>query len=271
MRLRPEPLVRPVSSGLRWAAWLLMGFLYLPILTIIVYSFNRSRFGSALTGLTTQWYVALMHNQVVLGAVENTLILAAVSTLISTVLGTLLGFGLQRYRFPGQGLFNFVMYVPVVTPDIVLAVGLLLVFALFRQISPLFELGLPTMILAHITFQVAFVAIVVRSRLSGLEPALEEAARDLNASYVRALRYVVLPLAAPGILAGALLAFTLSIDDFVLSFFTSGPESTTLPLFIYGSVRRGITPEVNALSSLIVLGTLLLIFAGSFLQRREAP
>lgn len=248
-----------IPTWLRGVSYAIYGFLYLPILLIAVYSFNRARFGLVWTGFTFDWYLALFQNALVWQATQNTLVLALVSTLVSTLLGSLLGYGLYRYRFPGKKILQGLMLLPVIVPDIVMAIALLLFYQFVRFYTGLFELGLGTMILAHITFQIAFVAIVVRSRLQLLDPALEEAAYDLYANTWQKLRYVTLPLAMPGIQAAALLAFTLSIDDFVISFFTSGPESLTLPILIYSTARRGVTPEINALSTLIILVTLILV------------
>ncbi len=245
--------MRRPSPALGIPAFLTYIFLYAPIAVVALYSFNARRYGSVWGGFTTKWYRTLLESPDKVFAAENTLVLAAVSTLVSTVLGTLLGYGLSRYVFPGKRLFSWLMYVPVVIPDIVMAVAMLLFFALLRRGMGLFELGLPTMIVAHVTFQIPFVAIVVRSRLAGMDPSIEEAARDLGADGWKTFRHVTLPLIAPGIVAGALLAFTLSLDDFVVSFFTAGPGSTTLPILIYSSVKRGITPDINALSTLIVL------------------
>ena len=161
------------------------------------------------------------------------------------------------------------LHVPVFIPDMIMAVALLLFYALVRSWVGLFQLGLGTMVLAHVTFQVPFVALVVRARLVGLDPALEEAARDLGASEWQAFQHVTLPLMLPGVLAEAMLAFTLSLDDFVVSFFTSGPGSTTLPILIYSSVKRGITPEINALSTLIIFVSVLGAVGVSLLQRRR--
>jgi spermidine/putrescine transport system permease protein len=179
-----------------------------------------------------------------------------VSTVVATTLGTMLGYGLSRYWFPGKKLFSWLMYVPVVIPDIVMAVAMLSFFAIVRDWLRVFELGMTTMIIAHITFQIPFVAIVVRSRLAGMDPAIEEAAHDLGASTWQAFWNVTFPLMVPGVLAGGMLAFTLSLDDFVVSFFTTGPGATTLPILIYSSVKRGITPDINALSTLIVLASI---------------
>lgn len=245
----------------------LYAFLYAPIVVVIVYSFNAARFGANWTGFTTKWYGALLDNSVALSAAKNTLLLGVGSTMISTVLGTLLGFGLSRYEFPGKRIFARLLYVPVFIPDIVLAVALLLFYSLIRNWLGLFELGLATMILAHVTFQISFVAIVVRARLVGLDPALEEAARDLGANEWQTFLHVTLPLILPGVLAGGMLAFTLSLDDFVVSFFTSGPGSTTLPILIYSSVKRGITPDINALSTLIILVSVLGTIVVAMLQQ----
>lgn len=241
-------------------------------------SFNDSRFRLDWVGFTTKWYAKIFGDESVQGGLEgaqllaatqNTLVLAIISTIIATIIGSLLGYGLHRYRFPGSRLTAWLMYIPVVTPDIVMAISLLLLYQVLRNVLPFFEPGMPAMVIAHVTFQIAFVAIVVRSRLATLDPALEEAARDLYATPLETVRQVVLPLALPGVMAGALLAFTLSIDDFVISFFTSGPDSQTLPILIYASVKRGITPDINALSTIIVLLTIIGVFLSQILQNRQ--
>jgi len=247
--------VRRATLPLWCSAVLTYIFLYAPIAVVAVYSFNARQYGMVWSGFTTRWYHQLLSSPDKLAAAENTILLALVSTAVSTLLGTLLGYGMSRYRFPGKKFFSWLMYVPVVIPYIVMAVAMLLFFALLRTATGLFELGLPTMIVAHVTFEIPFVAIVVRSRLAGMNPAIEEAARDLGAGGWQTFRHVTLPLMAPGVVAGALLAFTLSLDDFVVSFFTAGPGSTTLPILIYASVKRGITPDINALSTLIVLAS----------------
>lgn len=257
------------ARALGIAAALLYLFLYAPLAVVMVYSFNAARFGAGWSGFTFQWYATLFHNELALNAAWNTLLLAIGSTLISTVLGTMLGYGLRRYRFPGKRLFGRLLYVPVFIPDIVLAVSLLLFFSLLRTWISWFEPGLMTMVLAHVTFQISFVTIVVRARLAGLDPALEEAAQDLGADEWRTFCHVTLPLLLPGILAGGLLAFTLSLDDFVVSFFTSGPGSTTLPILIYSSVKRGITPDINALSTLIILASIAGTVVVTLLQRTQ--
>ncbi|MGC4000895.1 MAG: ABC transporter permease [Anaeromyxobacter sp.] len=255
----------------RWPLWLVSGllyvFLYAPIAVVIVYSFNSARHGGPWRGFTLRWYGTLLDSPEKLQAAWNTLTLGVVSTALSTLLGTGLGYGLSRYRFPGKKVFSWLMYIPVVIPDIVMAVAMLMFYALVREWTGLLELGMATMILAHVTFQIPFVAIVVRSRLVGMDPAIEEAAHDLGASSLQAFLHVTLPAILPAVVAGAALAFTLSIDDFVVSFFTTGPGATTLPILIYSSVKRGITPDINALSTLIVLASILGTLAAVFLQR----
>ncbi len=254
---------------LRIHTLLVLFFLYLPIAVIVVLSFNQSRFGVQWRGFTTAWYEKLFHNPRIALYAENTLVVALASTLIATVLGTLLALGLYRYRFRGKGLLRFLLYVPVVIPDIVMGVSLLLFFAWVREATGFFRLSLFTIILGHVTYQLAYVALVVRSRLASLDPALEEAAADLGAGGFATFRYVTFPLIWPGVLAGALLAFSLSLDDFVITFFTAGPGSTTLPLYIFGSVKRGVTPEIHALSSILIAASMAGVLLGRALLRRR--
>lgn len=256
------------SIRLSLSAAVLYLFLYAPIVVVVIYSFNAARFGAGWTGFTTKWYATLFENSLALSAAKNTLLLAVFSTLISTVLGTMLGYGLNRCEFPGKKFFARMLYVPVFIPDIVMAVAFLLFYAMMRSWLGLFELGMTTMVLAHVTFQIPFVAIVVRSRLVGLDPALEEAARDLGADGWQTFWQITFPLILPGIIAAMMLAFTLSLDDFVVSFFTSGPGSTTLPILIYASVKRGVTPDINALSTLLIAASMVGTIAMAFLQRR---
>jgi len=244
-------------------------FLYLPIAVIVALSFNQSRFGVQWKGFTLAWYERLFSHPRILEYAENTLVVALVSTAIATLLGTLLALGLYRYRFRGRGLLFGLLYVPVVVPDIVMGVALLLFFAWLRETLGFFRLSLFTIILGHVTYQLAYVAIVVLGRLATIEPELEEAAADLGAGRLATLRYVTLPLLAPGILAGALLAFTLSIDDFVITFFTAGPGSTTLPLYIYGSTKRGISPEIHAMSTILIAVSTAGVLLGRLVQKRR--
>lgn len=259
----------------RWPLWLtaafLFVFMYAPIAVVVVFSFNDSKYGGPWRGFTTAWYGKLLDSPDKIAAAENTLVLGVVSTIIATALGTGLGYGLSRYWFPGKKLFSLMMYIPVMIPDIVMAVAMLAFFNALSIAIGLLSMGMTTMILAHVTFQIPFVAIVVRSRLVGMDPAIEEAAHDLGASTWQTFWHVTFPLMLPGVLAGAMLAFTLSLDDFVVSFFTTGPGATTLPILIYSSVKRGITPDINALSTLIVLASVIGTIGVALLQRPHKP
>jgi len=248
----------PVITAL---AMFTMGFLYLPLLAVAVFSVNATRYGLVWRGFTFDWYVKLVHNEFILEAAWNTLVLAVVSTIVATILGTVLAIGMDRFPWGRKTntFLDLVLHIPVVIPDIILAAALVVAFGLLRVTSSLFEPGLFNMIIGHITFQISFVALVVRSRLVSIGRDVEEAARDLFASTPYLLRRVTIPLLLPGIVAGAMLAFTLSLDDFVISFFTAGPESITLPLFIFAAVRRGVTPQIHALSTLVVLITVIMI------------
>lgn len=268
MRSRARLASGPGRRLLAVYAGLVFGFLYLPILVIVVLSFNRSRFGVSWTGFTLDWYARLLANERVLEYLTNTLVVAAVSTAVSTVIGTLLAIGLVRYEFRLKGLLRYLLYVPVVVPDVVMGISLLLLFGSVRDAIGWPRLSLLTIILAHVSFQVAYVTLVVRARLVLLDPALEEAARDLGATEGRTFLEITLPLISPGVVSGALLAFSLSLDDFVVTFFTSGSGSTTLPLYIYGKVKTGITPDVHALSTLMVGATILSLLLGLLFWRK---
>lgn len=257
----------------RWLtvhAWLVFAFLYLPIAVIVALSFNQSRFGVRFTGFTFDWYVRLFSNERILEYLTNTLIVAVVSTTVSTMLGTLLAVGLVRYRFRWQNALRYLLYVPVVVPDVVMGISLLLLFDAVRDAIGWPRLSLFTIILAHISFQIAYVTLVVRARLMLLDPTLEEAAKDLGATPWLTFREVTLPLIMPGVISGALLAFSLSLDDFVVTFFTAGPGSTTLPLYIYSSVKLGVSPEIHALSTLMVGITILVLLLGRLFWKQRA-
>lgn len=261
--------MKPPAKLLSLAAAALYVFLYAPIAVVMIFSFNATRHGVGWHGFTTEWYRVLFQNRTALEATENTLLLAFASTVVSTLLGTMLGYGLHRYAVPGRVLISRLLHVPVFIPDVVMAASLLLFFSIVRQWLGIFELGMRAMFLAHVTFQIPFVTLVVRSRMAGLDTTLEEAAHDLGANAWQTFRHVTLPLLRPGVLAGAMLAFTLSLDDFVVSFFTSGPGSTTLPILIYSSVKRGVTPDIHALSTLLVLVSIAGTVMVTLLQGRR--
>jgi len=251
---RTHPVIVAIS-------YLTLVFLYLPLAGVAVFSVNEARRGLVWKGFTLKWYYKLFQNEWILEAAWNTLLLAVGSTLVATLLGTVLAIGMDRFpwRSHTSNFLDTILHIPVVIPDIILAASLVVAFGLLRWVSSIFEPGLLNMMIGHITFQVAFVALVVRSRLVAIGREVEEAARDLFASNWYLLQKVMLPLLMPGIFAGAMLAFTLSLDDFVISFFTAGPESQTLPLFIFAAVRRGVTPQIHALSTLIMLLTVVLV------------
>jgi spermidine/putrescine transport system permease protein len=247
--------VRKRPLGLWLAAAAGYAFLYLPLVIVVVYSFNDSRLNAEWVGFTLDWYDRLAHNEEMLAAAGNSLLIALVASLASTVLGTMAGVAMYRYRLR---LLPVLVLTPIAIPEILMGVALLIFFVLLN-----FTLGLVSVALAHIAFCVGFVAIVVRSRLAGMDESLTEAARDCGATPVEAFRYVTLPLIMPGVIAGALMAFTLSIDDFVITFFTAGAGTVTLPLQIYSMIKIAVTPEVNAVSTLLMLLTLVLIIIAS--------
>jgi spermidine/putrescine transport system permease protein len=236
-----------------WAAGLATyAFLYVPLAVVVLFSFNDSELNASWVGFTTAWYGKLLADDNMLQAAGNSLFIAVVSSTVATVLGTMAGIAMHRWR---PKLLPFLVLTPVAMPEILLGVSLLL---FFRQMLDL-TLGLFSILAAHITFSIGFVAIIVRARLAGMDESLFEAARDLGATPWRTFRRVTLPLILPGIVAGYLMAFTLSIDDFVITFFVAGVGMSTLPLQIYSMIKVAVTPEVNAVSTLLMALTLTLI------------
>jgi spermidine/putrescine transport system permease protein len=250
--------VRRRPCGLWLAAGAGYAFLYVPLVIVVVYSFNDSRLNAEWVGFTLGWYDTLFHDDDMLVAAGNSLAIGLVASAVSTVLGTVAGVAMYRYRLL---LLPILVLTPIAIPEILMGVSLLIFFVLLN-----FTLGLVSVALAHITFCIGFVAIVVRARLAGMDEDLIEAARDCGATPWKAFRYVTLPLIMPGVIAGALMAFTLSIDDFVITFFTAGAGTVTLPLQIYSMIKIAVTPEVNAVSTLLMLLTLLLIVIASKLS-----
>ncbi len=233
-------------------------FLYAPLAIVVAYSFNDSRLNAQWVGFTLDWYRKLFHNQEMLGAAWNSLLIGVSASAVSTVLGTMAGYAMYRFRLR---LLPILVVAPIAIPEILMGVSLLIFFVAIDL-----TLGLTSIILAHIAFCIGFVAIVVRARLAGMDESLVEAARDLGATPFQAFRLVTLPLIMPGVIAGALMAFTLSIDDFVITYFTAGAGALTLPLEIYTMVKISVTPEVNAVSTLLMLLTLALIVIASRLS-----
>lgn len=246
---------------LLWCAALgVYAFLYLPLAIVVAYSFNDSRLNAEWVGFTLHWYTVLLHDDEMLLAAGNSLLIATVSSLSATVLGTMAGIAMHRYR---TRVLTFMVLTPVAMPEILLGVSLLLFFIQVLDLT----LGMLSIVLAHITFSIGFVAVIVRARLAGVEESLFEAARDCGASQWETFRHITFPLILPAVVAGGLMAFTLSIDDFVITFFTAGVGVQTLPLRIYSMIKIAVTPEVNAVSTLLMLLTLSLIV----LAARFAP
>lgn len=239
-------------------------FLYAPIIVLVIYSFNKSRMNVVFTGFTFDWYKTLMHNSDLLEAFRNTLIIAGVSTVTSTVIGTISALGLYKYDFPFKKVVNGLIYIPIVIPEIVLGISLLSVYTIANL-----KLGMPSLIISHIAFSIPFVITSVRSTLNLLPKEYEEAAYDLGASRFNVFTKVTLPLIMPGVISGATLALTLSMDDVVISYFTAGPGSNTLPLQIYSIIKTGITPDVNALSTLMLGATIIILTVSAIYQSRK--
>jgi spermidine/putrescine transport system permease protein len=240
---------------------LVYAFLYIPLVIVVIFSFNDSKLNAEWVGFTTAWYRKLFTDEDMLRAALNSLSIACVAAAIATVLGTMAGLSMHRFK---PTLLPFLVFTPVAMPEILLGVSLLIFF--LNTVSPAlgalgidFGLGLTTVVIAHVTFCIGFVAIIVRARLAGMDESIFEAARDLGATPWQTFRLVTLPLIMPGVIAGALMAFTLSIDDFVITFFTSGVGTKTLPLEIYTMIKVAVTPEVNAVSALLMALTLGMI------------
>jgi spermidine/putrescine transport system permease protein len=242
----------------------LLFFFYLPIGILVLNSFNASRFGSHWEGWSVYWYLRLFQEREIWQAFANSLLIAVTASALSVVLGTTAALALHHHQSRLQKIHYVLIYTPLVVPEILMGISLLIFFAAIEM-----ELGLFTIFLAHVTFCISYVAMVVLSRLQDFDDSIIEAARDLGAGWWAATRHVLLPLLAPGILAGGLLAFTLSIDDFVITFFVAGPGSTTLPIRIYSMIKHGSPPLINALSSLLLIATFLAVWVSQQLTKEK--
>jgi spermidine/putrescine transport system permease protein len=246
-------------------AALVFGFIYLPVLILILFSFNNTRSVAVFTGFSTEWYTSLARNEELLDAARNSLLVGVITTIVATLIGTLTALAMERYRFKLRTTFDANLYLPIVIPEIVMGIALLLFFnqALFPFLQNVFGIkattGLPTITISHIAFDIPFVYVIVRARLADFDRSLEEAAADLGADEWQTFKRVTLPLLMPGIIGGALMAFTLSLDDYLITAFTKGIREQTMPLYIYSLVRRGVTPEINALSTALLLGSIGLV------------
>jgi spermidine/putrescine transport system permease protein len=235
--------------------------MYLPILVLAFYSFNSSPYSATWQGFTLDWYNKLFSDERILLALKNSLIVACSAVSIAAVLGTLMAVGIARYQFPGKVLYRGISYLPLIIPDIAIAVATLVFLAAFA-----IPLSLWTIVAAHVVFCLAYVALVVSSRLTNIDPHLEEAALDLGATPVQAFMQVLLPQLMPGIVAGCLLAFVLSLDDFLIASFTAGSGSNTLPMEIFSRIKTGVKPDINALSVILILISAIVAFIGELIR-----
>ena len=254
--------MKPAPKWLLAIAGIVYLLLHLPVLVLVLFSFNASRYSVSWSGFTFDWYRALAARGDLWRGLRASLTVGLVSTLVATCFGTLIALVLARRRFTGRRMLEGLVFLPLVTPEILVGISLLVLFVLAGL-----PLGLGTITIAHIAFNISFVVVVVRARLDGIDPHLEEAALILGADEITAFRTVTLPALWPGIVAGALLAFTMSFDDYVITSLVSGAGSSTLPMVVYGMVRRNVEPTVNAISTIILLGTSLLIYGADRLAR----
>ena len=284
-KTKVDLLVRAIGKKWLWVqAALAFAFLYLPILILIIYSFNASRFNAVWRGFTLDWYrslfssagetIATSSSAGILPALNNSLLIAAISTLLATIFGTMLALALERFHFPGRKAVEALLFLPMIVPEITIGISLLVFFTLvFRIVENVtgirLNLGLPTVIIGHVAFNISFVTITVRARLAELDPILEQAAFDLGANEWRTFWRITFPLIWPGIFSAVLLAFTLSLDDFVVTFFTTGVGSMTLPLLVYGMIKFAVTPAINAISTLMLLASLLLVVSSLTVQKKS--
>lgn len=252
------------SVGLKAVSLFAMLFLYGPIIVLVLYSFNAAHLSMTWRGATLKWYAALWHDEALLAATANSLLIALVSTIGATGLGGLLALGMEQMPHRRQQMLEGSLVLPLVIPEVMMGVALMLLFVTVHM-----PLGLITVILGHIVFNIPLVTIMIRTRLRKLDPMLREAAADLGADSWQVFRYVTLPLLRPAIWGAVLVAFTVSLDDFLVTFFTAGPGATTLPLKVYSMIKSGVTPEINALSALLLVVSMMGVAASLYVQRRE--
>ena len=280
-QIRRDMLVRRVGKVLFYLNPIVSYFfLWAPIVVLVVFSFNNSVSISSWGGVTTKWYTQIFNNTSqftsgMLSALKNSLVIGIASTIISTVIGTMVAMALELGQFPGKKVVDAVLYLPVVIPEITQAVSLAVffkfLFDLYASIAGgRATYGLASIIIGHVAFSVSFVVIVVRARLADMNPRFEEAARDLGANEWRTFWRVTFPLILPGIIAGALLAFTLSLDDYIVTYFTNGVGTSTLPIFVYGLLRQKVSPEINAISTIMLLASTVLVGFSLVMQNRGA-
>ncbi|WP_202795996.1 ABC transporter permease [Opitutus terrae] len=254
--------IRTLDRVLRGWTLAVFVFLYLPILVLVVYSFNASRLNIVWQGVTLEWYERLLHNAPLLRAAKNSVIIAAFSVVLSVVLGTAGAWLLHRYRFHGARTLQTLAAVPMVIPEVLMGISLLIFFTMAGM-----QLGFITVIIGHVTFCFPFVLVAVQARLRGLDPAIEEAALDLGATPLKAFWLVIVPCLRPAIVAGALMAFTLSMDELIVTFFTTSAASATLPIRVFGMAKVGLNPMLNALSALFIIATVAVVFFSDYVRK----
>jgi spermidine/putrescine transport system permease protein len=264
-----------VEFWLRAHTLIVYSFLYLPIVIVVIFSFNANRLATIWTGFSTDWYGIALGNEVVLSALRNSFLVALPTAILSTLFGTMAALGLQRMPKRLRLGFDAMTYVSIIVPEIVIALATLVMFASsFVIINETFgtrlQLGIPTIVAAHMLFNISFVLLLVRARLSGMDRTMVEASFDLYATPWRTFRQITFPQLLPAIIAGFLLAFTFSFDDYVITSFVSGPGSSTLPIFIFGQVKRGVSPETNAVATMMLVTTLALLAVGQLLLKRTS-
>lgn len=254
-----------MKRAAQWAyLTMVYGFLYLPIVVLIVFSFNASKYSTNWKGFTFKWYVRVVENNLLFDSLINSLIVAVFASVIATAIGTVAAVAFHRYRWPGRKALYTLLTVVMMSPDIVMGISLLMLFILVHM-----ETGFTTLLLSHVTFCLPVVVITIYARISGFDPNIVEAAKDLGATEYQAFRHVILPMLLPAVISGWLLSFTLSLDDVIVSFFVTGPGFEILPLKLYSMVRLGVKPEVNALSTLLFVFTLVSVFISHLLMKEK--
>ncbi|MDT0500245.1 MULTISPECIES: ABC transporter permease [unclassified Halomonas] len=262
---------RTLKRSLTGFWWFTLAFLYLPLAVVALFSFNASNSAARFTGFSWRWYERLLGNEEILSAFANSMVLAIVSSTVALVVGCLIGYGMYRHRHRKLGWLIVLIYLPIVLPDIVFGISEMAFFVQVHRLTGFLQPGLGTMIIAHVTFQIPFVALIVYSRFVGLDPTLFEAAKDLYATPIKRVIHFMLPTIKPALISAFFLSFTLSVDDFVISFFTAGPESATLPIYIWGAIKKGISPEINAIATLMIAAVAIVaVISLIFSRRRQA-
>jgi spermidine/putrescine transport system permease protein len=246
-----------------WTGFVFL-FFYLPIAILVLFSFNQSKLNIVWTGFTLEWYAALWRDTVLVRTLQNSLIVATATTVLSVALGTAGGWLLYRFRYRGSGFLETLVFMPMIVPEVILGVSLLILFVTIGL-----QLGYTTIVISHVTFCFPFVMAAVQARLAGLDPALEEAALDLGATPLQAFTKVLVPYLMPAIVSGALMSFTLSLDELIVTYFTASAGTRTLPLEIFGRVKKGLDPSLNAISTVLIFVTVLAVFLTEALRRRN--